>query len=92
MVKLHWNDHFAHLKRTRPYTESIDGLKRDKTELDQYYGRLIRRETQKPFYTAGRTINTTMHGGYLYILLHPLEYSVILFYKNVSQPNPFKLY
>ena len=39
---------------------------------------LIRRETQKPFYTESGTINTAMHGGLLYILLH-LEYSGIYF-------------
>ena len=39
---------------------------------------LIRRETQKPLYTENGTINTAMHGGFLYILLH-LEYSGIYF-------------
>ena len=37
----------------------------------------MRRETQKSFYTESGTINTAMHGGLLYILLHPLEYSCI---------------
>ena len=32
---------------------------------------LIQRETQKPFYTQSGTINAAMHGGLLYILLHP---------------------
>ena len=40
---------------------------------------LIRRETQKPFYTESGTINTAMHGWLLYILLHPREYSGIYF-------------
>ena len=39
----------------------------------------MRRETQKPFYTESGTINTAMHDGLLYILLHSREYSGIYF-------------
>ena len=42
-------------------------------------GIFVRREMQKPFYTESRTINTAMHGGLLYILLHALECSGIYF-------------
>ena len=40
---------------------------------------LIRRQTQKPFYTVKWTINTAMHGQILYNLLHPRKYSGIYF-------------
>ena len=81
MVKIHWNNHFARcLKRTQPYTE-INPQVSKATEFSSInmVAYLMQRETQKPFYTQSGTINTAMHGGLLYILLHPREYSGMYF-------------
>ena len=54
-------------------------LKGDKISLINIVADLIRRETQKPFYTKSGTINAAMHDWLLYILLHLREYSGIYF-------------